>query len=258
MPPEPVRLVVPCYDEEARFPAERFAAFAAEHPEVSFVFVDDGSRDATAGRLETLASRLGGQARVVRLPRNLGKASAVRAGVQAACTGPPSGFVGYWDADLATPLEDLELLRAALRERPEAVLALGSRVKLLGRAIERSSLRHYPGRVFATFASLVLELGVYDTQCGAKLFRDGAETRALFAEPFSVGWTFDVELLARLVAARRERGGPPVERDVIEVPLRAWSDPGDSKVRPADFLVGLWELWRLRRRYFGARLWPSG
>jgi len=253
MPPEPVRLVVPCYDEEARLPADRFAAFAARHPEVSFLFVDDGSRDGTAARLDALAARLGAQGRVLGLPRNRGKAFAVRAGVQAICADPPGGCFGYWDADLATPLEELEPLREALRERPEAVLALGSRVKLLGREIERSTLRHYPGRVFATCASLVLGLPVYDTQCGAKLFRDGAETRALFAEPFGVGWTFDVELLARLIAARRGSDAPPVERSVIEVPLRVWSDPGGSKVRPLDFLTSLWELWRLHRRYFGGR-----
>lgn len=249
MSPEPRRLtiVVPCYNEEARLPAERFATWAAAHPEAGFVFVDDGSRDRTAERLEALATRIGPRAEVLRLPANMGKAEAVRAGMRRALdAGAP--LAGYFDADLATPLEELELFRAELDARPEALLAMGSRVKLLGRAVERTALRHYPGRIFATCASLVLGLGVYDTQCGAKIFRNTEEVRALFAEPFCVGWTFDVELLARLVAGRR-RAGAPLDGCIVEIPLRRWAEVGTSNVKPRDFFLSLLELWRIRRRY---------
>ena len=93
-------------------------------------------------------------------------------------------YIGYWDADLETPLEAIPALCELLDARPDLEIVFGARVRLLGRAIARSALRHYLGRMFATAASMVLGLAVYDTQCGAKLFRASPAIRALFQEPF--------------------------------------------------------------------------
>jgi hypothetical protein len=109
--------------------------------------------------------------------------------------------------------------------------------------------------MFATAASFLLDLPVYDTQCGAKLFRVNDDARALFADPFSVNWTFDVEIIARLQA---HLTGIPSAGDastrIYELPLNEWRDVAGSKVRPTDFLKGLLELWRIYRRYgYGGR-----
>jgi hypothetical protein len=121
-------------------------------------------------------------------------------------------------------------------------------VRLLGRHIERSALRHYLGRVFATGASLTLGLPVYDTQCGAKLLRAGELARRLVAEPFLTRWVFDVELLARL--SRLVRDEPvPIEQRVHEVPLLRWTDVPGSKVRPWDFMRSGLELARIWGAY---------
>jgi dolichyl-phosphate beta-glucosyltransferase len=241
-------LVVPCYNEEADLRVECFVEFAHKREDVDLLFVDDGSTDRTPERLRELSDRLGARAAVHTLPRNRGKAEAVRQGMLRAFERGPS-FAGYWDADLATPLEALPEFIELLRNRPELLGALGSRVQLLGRRIERRAARHYGGRLYATLASLTLGLAVYDTQCGAKLFRVGAETRALFEEPFLANWSFDVEVLARLVAARRGRPGPGAEDLLCEIPLRRWRDVGVSKVRGLDFFRSLVELLRIRRRY---------
>ena len=241
-------IVVPCFDEAERLDAAAFADFVRRTPGVDFLFVDDGSRDGTLGRLEELASRQPDRLGVLGLPANRGKAEAVRTGVLAACDRTPR-FVGYWDADLATPLEEIPRFVAALEERPERQAVYGSRVKLLGRSIERKASRHYLGRVYATAVSLALDLPVYDTQCGAKLFRVNSEVRRLFEQPFSVGWSFDVEIIARLIAARRGTSLPGAEVAICEIPLMSWRDVPGSKVVPTDFVVGLLEVLRIYRRY---------
>jgi hypothetical protein len=127
----------------------------------------------------------------------------------------------------------------------------GARVQLLGRSVRRSPLRHYLGRTFATAVSAVLGLPIYDTQCGAKLMRRTPQLAAIFATPFSVNWTFDVELLARLIRSRAGSDLPPARAAVYELPLERWHDVAGSKVRPVDFFVAFFEIARIWYRYRG-------
>jgi hypothetical protein len=142
-------------------------------------------------------------------------------------------FVGYLDADLATPPDEMLRLLATLRAS-RAQAAFGARVALLGAHIERHAARHYLGRVFATAASIILRLRVYDTQCGAKVFARSALLAAALEEPFHARWAFDVELIGRLLA-----GTPGIPGlgagDLLEMALRSWTDVPDSKLRFADF-----------------------
>jgi hypothetical protein len=158
-------------------------------------------------------------------------------------------FAGYWDADLATPLEAALEFLALLRERPELQLVMGARVQLLGRVIVRNPARHYVGRVFATLASQTLRLPVYDTQCGAKLFRVSALCRRLFETPFVTRWIFDVELLARLLRDAAGAGHPDPSALVVEFPLQRWVDVRGSKIGPLDYLSSLADLVRLWWHY---------
>jgi len=240
-----VALVIPCFDEAERLRDDAFLAALAAHEGLELLFVNDGSTDATLARLESLCGRAPERMQVLDLQPNRGKAEAVRRGIELALEREPD-FVGYWDADLATPLEELEHFLAVAAEHRERCLFTGARVGLLGRSIERNPLRHYLGRIFATVASLTLGLSVYDTQCGAKLFRSTPEVAALFREPFHVNWTFDVELLGRFAAAERAAGRDPAA-GIYEVPLHKWRDVAGSKVRALDFFVALRELWVLRR-----------
>ncbi len=254
-------VVVPCYNEAARLKVDVFREFAARgHPQ-RFLFVDDGSTDDTRSVLETLRDGDPEHFEVHNLPRNMGKAEAVRQGILRALARQVE-LVGFWDADLATPLEAIPEFCDLLTRNPQLQMVIGARVKLLGRTIDRRVLRHYLGRVFATAASLVLRLPVYDTQCGAKLFRACPEVHALFRQPFRTNWIFDVELLARFIHGRKTGGMEPAERSIYELPLTEWRDVTGSKVRVRDFFKSFFELARICWVYLrpGAagtrRVWP--
>lgn len=242
-----VTIVVPCYNEAPRLRVDAFRAFALTAPRVRFLFVDDGSTDETSRVLAGLEATAPDRFQFMVLPSNKGKAEAVRTGMlEAFASG--GRYAGYWDADLATPLSEIQRFIDTLDAHPERDICFGARVQLLGRAIERRPYRHYIGRLFATAASMALRLPVYDTQCGAKLFRASPAMGALFADPFLGRWTFDVEIIARL--AQQCAGERRHPRDVIyELPLHEWRDIDGSKVHPVDFVTALIELDRIRRRY---------
>lgn len=239
-------LVVPCYNEEQRLRPEAFASFSREVADVDLLFVDDASTDGTAIVLAAICAESGRRASWLQLRENSGKGEAVRQGALAALKGGAS-FVGYWDADLATPLESVSLFLEEFHQRPQLEMVFGSRVRLLGRTIERRALRHYTGRCFATAVSLILRLPVYDTQCGAKLLRATPTLQTIFAAPFLSRWVFDVEILARLTIERRKHGGAPPIDCVAELPLPAWRDVKGSKVRLRDLHHVALHLWRVHR-----------
>lgn len=236
--------VVPCYNEAERLDLTAFGRLVSD--KIGLRFVDDGSQDGTRAMLEAFARSLGPGVSVQSLAKNSGKGEAVRQGMLAALAGRPD-YVGYTDADLATPPVELaRLARIALETRHDAVL--GSRVARAGARIDRKPGRHYLGRAFATYASLALGASVYDTQCGAKLFRASSALEQALARPFASRWIFDVELLGRL------RYGEVPAGSWLEVPLEAWRDVGGSRLRASsvpgiakDMALVAHELRRLRR-----------
>lgn len=252
--PLKIILVVPCYNEALRFPLEAFRQHLRQNSEDCFYFVNDGSKDATASILASLVAEFPNRLRWIDLQVNQGKAEAVRQGMQLALEQLQKvggGIAGFWDADLATPLDAIASMKRIFEERPEVSMVFGARVQLLGRQIVRKPIRHYLGRCFATVVSTMMQLPIYDTQCGAKLFRCLPWTPLLFEEKFISRWVFDVEIIARYLTME---DGPPAPRDkgIYEFPLMKWEDIDGSKVKPADFLKALQQLWGIYQRY---RLW---
>ena len=238
-------VVVPCYNEEQRLPVEELRRFAPEDVRLEILFVNDGSTDGTRRLLQSLVAEDPSRFSLLDLERNSGKAEAVRRGMLAAVQRRPDLF-GFWDADLATPLTELRGFLDVFDTRPEIDMVFAARVRLLGRSISRNPARHYFGRVGATLISSSLGLAVYDTQCGAKLFRWSETIGELFAQPFLSRWIFDVEIIARLV---RQRGRDAAARAIYELPIQVWHDVKGSKVRSTDFLRALKDLSKIRRAY---------
>ena len=227
---------------------DAFRQFLTRSADTHILFIDDGSYDNTVTLLERLTGEFTGKASVLGRPANQGKAEAVRAGIVHALEKFRPEIVGFWDADLATPLDLVSSLLAVLDGNPNIEMVFGARVQLLGRRVERRALRHYLGRIFATAVSTMLRLAVYDTQCGAKLFRVTAETPKIFDEPFLSRWVFDVEILARYLAAFGH-DVQRLERAVYEYPLEVWTDIAGSKVHASDFFTAFWDVYRIHRKY---------
>lgn len=232
-------LVIPCYNEERRFDRAQAAELRRLMPTTQLLLVDDGSSDATLEMMHELAQADPDGIAVLALEHG-GKAEAVRLGMLEGLRQRAS-IVGYLDADFSTPASEVPALLETLNDAAVDA-AIGSRVALLGRQIYRRPLRHYLGRLFATLASLALQMTVYDTQCGAKLFRRTPALYAALATPFRGRWTFDVELLARLAYGVR---GSPAAGAIVEVPLHKWRDVGGSRIRPLDLIHAAWDLVRV-------------
>ena len=238
-------LVIPCYNEADRLNQASFVEFSKQNPDIGFLFVNDGSTDITASLITSMIKRAGSRMKLLDLPENSGKAEAIRSGVLQALAESPVGYIGYWDADLATPLDAIHDLIGAASEVPARRFVCGSRIRRMGARIERRWLRHYFGRIFATVASNVLDLPFYDTQCGAKLIERDLAAQ-IFGRPFISRWLFDLELIARIIETL---GRPEACRTIYEVPLREWRDIGESKVKLSYLPRIPYELFRIRQAY---------
>ena len=270
-----VCLVVPVYEEEGRLNTEDFRDFLCAGPtttNLKIIFVDDGSTDNTQKLLKNLIQTIPkpNKPELITLPKNMGKAEAVRVGMLHAIEQTDNlKVVGFWDSDLATPLQAVPQLLQVLRDQPQIEMVFGARVALLGRRIVRKAKRHYAGRVFATLASLVLSLPIYDTQCGAKLFRVTPALRTVLTQRFLTRWVFDVEIIARFAALYRESSRELSSREssvsttsslsetIFEFPLHEWQDVAGSKLSGTDVMRMAGGLVRIYYTYV-LHDWPSG
>jgi dolichyl-phosphate beta-glucosyltransferase len=236
-------IVIPAYNEEQRLPPAltRVRAYldaSTRYSDVEILIVDDGSRDATAALVESVAGE-DPRVRLLRNPGNRGKGYSVRHGMLEA----RNEWVLFSDADLSAPIEELDKLIDAALAR-DAPVAIGSRAldrSLIG--VHQGPLRELAGIVLNRVMRLVTGLPFADTQCGFKLFRRDA-ARLIFARQQLDGFTFDVEdlYIARLLSL-----------PAVEVPVR-WNNVDGSKVGvmvgPQFFLdLILIHWWRLTGKY---------
>lgn len=241
-------VVVPCYNEAKRLNLRAIQDFGRRAEGIELLFVNDGSRDETLELLEQLHASHPRRFGFLHLARNGGKAEAVRQGMLLALGSEPD-YVGFWDADLATPLSDIESFCRVLDGKPKIELVIGARLPLLGHQIERQPLRYWLSRLFANTASACLGVRIFDTQCGAKLFRATPRLATLVERPFLSRWIFDVEILARMKNERRGTSLPGLGERIYEFPLDAWCDVAGSTVKSGDFVKAAFEMARIYWTY---------
>ncbi len=236
-------IVIPCYNESGRFKTETFVNFLKRESDIDFCCVNDGSIDGTLDIIEKLSLNFPGRIYCVSYEHNQGKAEAVRLGVQRMLALKRYERIGFADADLATPLEEIRRLAAILEQKPNVSIVMGSRIERMGVTIERKLYRHFTGRIFAAFISVLFRLRAYDTQCGAKIFRADI-AKAVFEEPFLSKWLFDVEILLRVRSRYSD-----YNRIIAEIPLDVWLEQGNSKIRFTHLLKMPFQLWKIYLRY---------
>ena len=219
-------VVIPAYNEEHRIGASLRAAWAFLEKQpyrAEIILADDGSTDATAEHVETARLEIPA-IRLLRLAHG-GKASAIRRGMQAA----RGDVIAFMDADLATPVEYLELFLDRIEDGADVVI--GSREGAGAHRVGEPIYRHLMGRVFNRLVQLLLLPGIHDTQCGFKVFRSDAAREILrraklYADAEEITGArvtaFDVELL---VIARC------LELRIDEAPV-VWTYGTHSKVNP--------------------------
>ena len=217
-------IVIPCYNESKRLSQSSFGGFLNERTEVDFCFVNDGSTDTTLEVLTALRDKFPRQIQLINLESNAGKANAVRSGVHHLLQKNKYDRIAFLDADLSTSLESCWVLAKKINTSTKFVF--GSRIKKIDNRIDRRWYRFLVGRVIATFISQMLQLSVYDTQCGCKVFKPEIASLA-FKEPFLSRWLFDVEVFYRL---KNRCGTERLQEFSKEIPLDSWVDKGDSKI----------------------------
>jgi dolichyl-phosphate beta-glucosyltransferase len=242
-------IVVPCYNEAERFDGPAWLAFASQREEFGFLFVNDGSTDDTGEVLARMCRESPGAMASLDLPSNRGKAEAVRVGLLEAMASEVA-YVGFLDADLATPLDELDRFVHELDHAPEIEIVLGSRMDLAGHEIRRPWHRLVLGIIFSALTRTMLRFPVHDTQCGAKMFRVTDRIRSVFQQPFRSNWIFDLEILSRYASLA---GKDHLRTGVYEMPLNRWKEVAGSKlglwamIRILIDLLGIW--WRKNQAY---------
>lgn len=251
-------IIIPCYNEANRLHLEVFLNFARKNPKISFVFVDDGSKDLTISLLCGAMAALPDQIDVLTMTRNAGKAEAVRHGLKFAAERGDK-YIAFLDADLATPLNAINDFISVADRLDNIDVVFGSRVGGLGRHVYRDIHRKIISLVCASMGRLATGLAMKDTQCGAKLFRNTKHLVNCLDAPFTAGWLFDVELFLRISNPNRRQ-----RKNFFEYPVLEWTEIPGSNIKFSDVIAGglkmtslIFNQWRIRARFQNRYVLPS-
>lgn len=235
-------IIIPCYNEEKRLNLQEIISFLHTNPEVNIIFVNDGSKDNTIQKIESILHQFPDRILLLNKNKREGKGEAVRAGLLESIKNKKIDFHGFIDADLSVSLEEFLRLFKILAVSEKKFIT-GSRIRKLGSIIKRNEWRHFYSRIIATFVGFTTRLDVYDTQCSAKIFHTMLIPDT-FSEKFKTKWLFDVELFCRL-----NMQNSSLEKTGIEEPLLKWTEMKDSKITGFNFFQILREIFIIHKYY---------
>ena len=236
-------IIIPCYNEAHRIDAAAFENFLSKEKDFTFCFADDGSTDDTIKVLQQIQLGFKGRVFITRQEINNGKAAVVRKAVLEMNGLAQFDYLGYFDADLSTPLEASVEFVNFLEQNENYKIVFGSRIDKPGVVIKKLYYRYLAGRSFSLLVNRLFGLTLYDTQCGAKIFRKDIALVA-FEEPFVSKWLFDIEIILRLRKAYSN-----ADLFIKEEALLQWVNKKGSKITFNDLLKLPWQMLKMRKKY---------
>lgn len=214
-----IAILIPCYNESKRLKKESILDLYYK-TNADIFLVNDGSKDNTLALLQDIQQEFPDRIKVINHEVNYGKANTIFHAIILILS-ISYDYIGYFDADFSTPsFEIIRLINIAKNGNYNFVI--GSRVSLFQTEINRKWYRHYIGRIIVSIINFKHHLGIYDTQCGAKLFSTNT-LKSVLNQPFKTSWLFDVELMIKLKESGFMKNG-------LEVPLQKWTDVDGSKL----------------------------
>lgn len=234
-----IAIIIPCYNEEKRLKESSLLELLNDKS-VTLYLANDGSRDKTLDILTAFSLQNPERCFVLNYTENSGKANTIFKAVNEVLSINVYDYIGYFDADFSTPADEVLRILKELQIK-KYPLIFGSRVLLLNSDIKRKWQRHIIGRVIITLINFKFKLGVYDTQCGAKIFSKEVIPIA-FSRPFFTSWLFDVEVFIRLKKQNQLA-------QACEFPLKEWRDIEGSKLSWKTSFKIIKELYLLNKNY---------
>lgn len=246
-------LLIPAYNEGRRlrvFLQDIITKNSSDLSNLDIIVLDDGSNDSEYRKMEDAVFELkevfnlaGAKITYCRYDKNSGKGSVLRRAIFE--KRHTYKYLGFLDADGSTKLSDWLRLISCLEQNPDLHAAFGSRIKALGYNVKRKFKRFLSGRIFATLLSEIFKIPVYDSQCGAKVFRSHALSDDALKFADDDRWLFDTQLLVYFYSTKL---------NMIEVPVN-WEDcPGSKVSLIKDSLRMFFGLLRMKKRLDGWQL----
>jgi len=185
-------IVISAYNEANRIGATLLGIYdymASKNYEYEIILIDDGSTDMTCDVAGKSILAQNGHLRIICNEKNMGKGYSVTRGMKNSA----GEYVLFTDADLSTPISEIEKLFKAIKNGCD--IAIGSRaVKSSLVVVPQVWYRTMMGRIFNFLVRFLALKGIHDTQCGFKLFK-GVFARELAGSMIIDGFCFGVEML---------------------------------------------------------------
>ena len=234
-----IAVIVPFYNEEKRIQLNSINELMSIS-DVHVFLANDGSTDNTIDILKKINNQYPENSTLFDYLKNQGKANTIYKSILKVSELNSYDYIGYLDADFSTPVKEyVKIIEEIKLNKKQLIFA--SRIKLLNSSIIRKWYRHYIGRIIITLINSKFHLGIYDTQCGAKIFSKTI-IEVAFQKPFLTAWLFDIEMFIRLK-----------EQNLLvkaqEYPIENWKDVDGSKLGFTSVIKIFKEIYILFKNY---------
>jgi len=238
-------LIIPCNNEEKKFPFKYFLHFAQKNPEVLLCFVNNGSMDNTLGMIRGMQTDSPQNICVYLLDKIVDKVEAVRQGMMYISKNSSVQLLGYLDTDLDTKPEEWLEMAKHKDQNPKFGAIVGRRFQRFGANINTDDKSSLFSRIIKMVIQLILKSPFQNIYRGAKIFERNL-VPFLFNRPFIAPWLIDVEIFLRL---QKKFGRSTLQKGILEFPLVKWKETSDSGLQLKQTIKTPFQLLKLHYQY---------